>query len=326
MTPAPMRWRSPRHNPSGVPEIPLKGDFDATLPRVILDYKWNEDTTLFLSYAEGNNPGGFNVEPLGMDPSAYAAFAAETGVPLFVEQGDLKSYELGIKHSFADGRGFVNATLYTMEWNNQAFGGFWPIAVDSNGDGRFVQGSDRLGEQIEFTANGASDINGFEAAATYVLNDNWRVSASYNYNKSDIKEYADGQHLRVWGTRDASDKEIARSPNHAATFALDFNMPSNQWGGGEWFARWDGWYQSETYVWVINLAETEAALLHNLRGGWQNDRFTIAAWVENATDDDSVLSAVRFTGSFITRQLGFKLSLPEPRTYGLTFTARFGGE
>ena len=56
-------------------------------------------------------------------------------------------------------------------------------------------------------------------------------------------------------------------------------MPaSNAWSGdGEWFARWDGWYQSETYTWVINLAETEATMLHNLRGGWRNDRYSVTA-------------------------------------------------
>ena len=80
-------------------------------------------------------------------------------------------------------------------------------------------------------------------------------------------------------------------------------------------------------MWVINLAETEAALLHNLRGGWRNDRYSVTAWIENVTDDDSVLNATRFTASFLPpRPLGFKLTLPEPRTYGVTFAARFGGD
>jgi iron complex outermembrane receptor protein len=311
--------------PFGGAELPLSADFTATLPRFIVDYKLSDDTTLYASYAEGNNPGGFNPEVIQMEPTvAFPAFSAETGIGYDVKQGDLKAYEFGAKHSFANGRGFVNGAVYLNEWNNQVYQGFL-ASVDSNGDGRFVQGSDRLGGQIDYKGNGSSDIYGFEVAASYVLSDNWRATASYNYNDTEIKELLDAQHGRVWGSSDASGKEIARSPKHAATVAVDFNTASNAWGGdGEWFARWDAWYQSESWTWVINLAETEAALLHNLRGGWRNDRYSIMAWVENVTDDDSVLAARRFTGSFLTGRLGYRLSLPEPRTYGVTFSARFG--
>ena len=102
-------------------------------------------------------------------------------------------------------------------------------------------------------------------------------------------------------------------------------MPAeNFWrGDGEWFARWDAWYQSETWTWVVNLAETDAAVLQNLRGGWRNDQYSVTFWVENLTDDDSVLSSQRTTGSFLTGTLGYQLTLPEPRTYGVTLAASF---
>lgn len=312
--------------PQGGAEIPLKADFTATLPRLILDYSFDDNTTLYASYSEGNNPGGFNPEVIQMEPSAQAAFTAITGIGPNVQQAELKSYELGAKHTLANGRGYVNAGVYFMDWNNQRFRGFI-TNIDSNGDGVFIQGSDQWGGQVDYDANGSTDILGFELAASYAMTDNWRASASYNYNKSDIKTYEDAVLFRVVGTRDASGREVGRSPQHAGTFSLDFNMPSSAWtGDGEWFARWDAWYQSETYTWVINLAETEAAMLHNIRGGWRNGRYSVMAWIENATDDDSVLSSTRTTGSFLTGRLGYSLSLPEPRTYGVTFSAGFGGE
>jgi iron complex outermembrane receptor protein len=311
--------------PFGGAEIQLEGKFKAELPRVILDYKMNEDTLLYASYAKGNNPGGFNPEVVQLEPTvAFPAFNASEGIGYNVLQAGLRAYEGGFKHTLADGRGYINGAVYFMEWRNQRFRGF-TRNVDSNGDGVFIQGSDRLGAQIDYNSNGSTDIFGFELAGDYALNENWLASVSYNYNKTNILVYEDGVHARVFGTADASDKQVARSPKHAATFALDFNQPADTMFGqdGEWFARWDGWYQSSTFNWVINLAKTESALLHNFRAGWRSDKYSITAWVENLTDSDAVLASQRTTGSFLTGTLGYQFTLPEPRTFGVTLSASF---
>lgn len=314
--------------PFGGAEIPVEGEFKATLPRVIVDYKLSDDTMFYLSYSEGNNPGGFNPEVIQMEPSvAFPAWQADTGIGYTVEQAELTSYEFGVKHSLANGRGFINGAIYMMEWENQRFRGFL-ANVDSNGDGRYVLGSDRLGGQIDFDDNGSTDIWGFELAANYAISQNWIVSAGYNYNDSEIQVYEDGINGRVYGDRDASGFQTARAPDHAATVGLDFVMSSGDLlgGGGEWYARYDGRYQSESYNWTVNLAKTEAAWLHNLRGGWRNDQYSITAWVENVLDDDPVLASSRTTGSFLTGTLGYQLTIPTPRTFGVTFTASFGGQ
>jgi iron complex outermembrane receptor protein len=311
--------------PFGGETIAVAGSFTATLPRVILNYQLSDDTMIYGSYSEGNNPGGFNPEVLGMEPTvAFPAFNAATGIGLTIQQAKLVAYELGAKHSLADGRGFINGAVYMMEQTNQRFRGF-VRDVDSNGDGRFVLGSDRLGQQIDFDANGSTDIWGFELGGTYALNQNWLVSGGYNYMTTDILVYEDSLNLRVYGDSSAAGFETAQTPEHTGNFAVDFNMPSSMFGQeGEWFARWDAWYQSESYTWTVNLAQTEAAWMHNLRGGWSNDRFSVTAWVENVLDDAPVLAAARTTGSFLTGALGYHVSLPEPRTIGLTFTAHFG--
>ena len=214
-----------------------------------------------------------------------------------------------------------------MDWTNQRFGGFLRD-TDSNGDGVYIPGSDRLGQQIDYQGNGNTEIWGFELGGSYAFTENWILSAGYNYNKTDIKQFVDNQSERVYGNSDASGRQVAQSPEHTATGSVEFNYPSPVMFGqenGEWWGRWDTWYQSETYTWVINLAESEAAFNHNLRGGWRNDRFGVTAWIENLTDDDSVLASRRTTGSFLTGTLGYFVSLPEPRTYGVTINARFGG-
>lgn len=311
--------------PFGGAEVDLEAKFKAELPRIIIDYKPNDDTLFYASYSKGNNPGGFNPEVVQMEPTvAFPAFNASEGIGYEVLQASLKAYEAGAKYTLADGRGYLNGAVYFMEWGNQRFRGF-TRNVDSNGDGVFIQGSDRLGGQIDYNSNGATDIFGFELAGSYALNENWVATASYNYNNSDIKVYQDAVHGRVFGSSDASGKDVARSPKHAATFALDFTTAADTMFGqdGDWYMRYDAWYQSSTFNWVVNLAKTENALLHNLRGGWRGDKYSITAWVENLTDDDSVLSSARTTGSFATGRLGYQFTLPEPRTFGVTLTASF---
>ena len=238
--------------PFGGAEVTPSATLSATTPRFILDYKLNDDTTLYASYSEGNNPGGFNDDVIQMDPGAQAAFTAETGVGVAFDEAQLKQYEFGAKHTLASGRGFINGAVYFLDWTNQAFRGFFRD-VDSNGDGVFVLGSDRIGTQVDYNDNGSTEIFGWELAAGYTLTDNWRASVAWNYNDTEIKTYEDAALFRVVGTRDARGREIARSPKNSGTVSLAFNMPGDAWGGGEWFARWDGWYQSETYTWVINL-------------------------------------------------------------------------
>jgi iron complex outermembrane receptor protein len=309
----------------GGAEIDLVAEFTAWLPRVILDYKLTDDTLLYASYSKGNNPGGFNPEVIQLEPTvAFPAFNAAEGIEKEVLQAGLKSYEFGAKHSLADGRGYVNGAVYIMNWTNQRFRGF-TRDVDSNGDGVFIQGSDRLGAQIDYNSNGSTNIWGFELAGSYVLTENWIASVTYNYNKSDIQVYNDAVNGRVYGDPDASGFETARAPDHAATFALDFNMAADGIGGGdgEWFGRYDAWYQSETYNWTVNLAKTQSTVLHNLRGGWRNDNYSVTAWVENLTDNDNVMASQRTTGSFLTGTLGYQFTLPEPRTFGVTLSASF---
>ena len=311
--------------PFGGAEVDLAADFEAELPRVIVDYKLSDNTLLYGSYSKGNNPGGFNPEVIQLEPTvAFPAFNAAEGIGYEVLQAELDAWEFGGKHTLANGRGYVNGAVYFMQWRNQRFRGF-TRDVDSNGDGVFIIGSDRIGPQVDYNSNGSTDIWGYELTGSWAFTDNWRGTASYNYNKSDIKVYQDAVNRRVYGSADASGFEVARSPNHATTLALDFNMPAeNFWrGDGEWFARWDAWYQSETWTWVVNLAQTDAAVLQNLRGGWRNDSYSVTFWVENLTDDDSVLSSQRTTGSFLTGTLGYQLTLPEPRTFGVTLAASF---
>src|SRR4029453_2824982 len=78
----------------GVP-APIKGTLnnDATVPRFVLKYKFNDDTMVYASAGQGFRSGGFqllNLEPYGISNT----YDPET----------LTSYELGTKDALLDRR------------------------------------------------------------------------------------------------------------------------------------------------------------------------------------------------------------------------------
>lgn len=310
--------------PFGGAQVQGAGEWEATLPRFIVDYTLSDDTMMYASYAEGNNPGQLNGEVIELEPTvAFPNFQNLTGADYEVDQAELISYEIGAKHSLANGRGFINGAVYFMEWNNQVYRSF--EVADSNGDGVLIPGSDRLGTGIDYQKNGSSEIWGLEVAGAYALNENWSISGNYNYNDTEIQDLEDSATAAVFGDAQAAGNPVPRSPEHMASLSLDFAIPAANMLGqdGEWFGRWDAWYQSESTTWTLGLAQSEKAWMHNLRGGWRNDRYSVTAWVENVMDDDSVLAAQRTT-VFTTFRYGYSLSLPQPRTFGITVSAHFG--
>ncbi|MCY4156474.1 MAG: TonB-dependent receptor [Gammaproteobacteria bacterium] len=307
-------------------EIALADTFSSTTPRVTLDYQLYENTMVFASYSEGNTAGGFNTEIAQMAPSAAQVFQEANGVGIQIPEGKLENWELGIRHTFANGRGFVNAGFFTSDWTNQRFRTFLPD-VDVNGDG--VYDDDDMnngvvdGMQIDYSGSGNTEIYGSELSLGYALTEMWSVQFAYNYNRTKIRKYEESNFANTFGFRDAAGGELALSPRNSATLSLAFTMPAGN--GGEWFGRMDSSYQDSTFAWVHNLAKTQSEVIGNLRGGWRNDCYTIMAWVENVTDSDAVLAATRFSDFTARgRGYGFSLTLPDPRQVGVTLQARFG--
>ena len=80
----------------------------------IVAYKFSDAVNAYVKYAEGFKSGGFNGE---------ANSLAESITPFQPEK--LKSYEAGLKTSFADGRAIVNLAAF-FAWHT-----FWPQGTSS---------------------------------------------------------------------------------------------------------------------------------------------------------------------------------------------------
>jgi outer membrane receptor protein involved in Fe transport len=300
--------------------VNLNDTFDSFSPRVILNWSPTPDAMLYASVAQGNKSGNFNSDfarEVGTD--CQAEFTAEHGIGLSVPEEKMLNYEAGWKQTFSGGRHTFNAAGYYMDWTDQQFRSFVNL-VDTNCDG-VVDENDEF--QIDgLISAGKSEIIGAEFYYSGWFSRFFNLTASYNYNQTEYLEFEDTEYGRTFGTRDASGQEMPRSPNDAATLGLLFRLPV--FGSWEFFANSTTVYTGGSWTWAHNLATTGSSTRTAIRTGFENDRWVFTAWVENVTDDDTIMWNRRFTdfGGF-PFQNGFWSGLARPREYGATIRLRF---
>ena len=114
--------------------------------------------------------------------------------------------------------------------------------------------------------------------------------------------------------------ELPNAPTHSLKLgaAYAWNLAN-----GSLTARWDWYWQSESYAREFNTVgdEIDAWAQHNVSAIYENGPWTLRAWVRNVLDDDNV------TGKFLTADtVGFYRNyfLTEPRIYGLSVRFGFG--
>ena len=116
--------------------------------------------------------------------------------------------------------------------------------------------------------------------------------------------------------------ELPNAPEH--TLQLGLAHTWNLAGGATLTARWDYYWQSESYAREFNTEgdKIDAWSQHNATAIYERGPLTVRAWVRNLLDDDNV------TGKYLTSDTsGFfrNYFLTEPRIYGLSLRYGFGG-
>lgn len=296
----------------------LSDSFSSFTPRFIVDYKPTENTTIYFNYAEGTKPGTFNDDIADLTEAARQSVLEQFGIPLAIEEEELKNAELGIKTVFADNRMALQAAIYRGDWTNQQFRQSLQN-VDTNGDG-VVDGDDEVQLDVIGQA-GESTIEGVEIALQALVTERWNIDASYNWNQTEYEVFNDDPYSQVFGSPDASGKRQPRSPEHSAVLSSTYRIPMGD-RGMNWFVRGDAQYNSTSYTWAHNLAETGDYTVVNLRGGIEADNWRVTLFVNNLNDNNSIRAVRRFTDLF-TFQTGYYGSLPRPREVGLTASINF---
>tara|TARA_R110002167_G_scaffold349844_1_gene561793 strand:- start:6760 stop:9066 length:2307 start_codon:yes stop_codon:yes gene_type:complete len=290
----------------------VSNKFDSTTTRFIAEYDFNDDTLVYLTRSEGNSPGSFNTS---------------TQLPhdlVVVEEEDMVMYEVGVKSTVADGKIYISAAAYTMDWTKQ----------------QLTDSYDELeGPPVSYTSNaGSTKINGIEIQVKWLVSDEFNVDFGISRTDAKFEELFDSNQCRFFAPGGASSFCVGDNlrefgsvkgntppqvPKNEMTLALNYSTQIDD--GMEFFSRMDFSYDSSRYAHIHNLIETGDRKLVNLKAGVQLEDWRITAWVNNATDDDTPTYVFRYIDvqSFAYGSRAFPIAPSRGRELGVTASYKF---
>lgn len=244
--------------------------FKRFLPRLILDYKPNDDVTLYGVVSRGNKPGFFN----------NAAVSANLGVAPEVLEESAWNYEVGAKTLWMDGRLLLNVAAYYIDWTNQQIR---QTFLDAQGQDSTIS-----------TNAGETEVYGVELESTFVVTEALSLSGSVAYAAPEFKVFDEPTFAPQLGVpSDLSGNEPYRYPDWQIQMSADFNQPDvfNDWGV---FARADMNMTGKRWSEIYNLSYIGWEYKLNLRAGLEDENWRLTAYVNNVFDDRSLAGSFRF--------------------------------
>ena len=301
---------------AGGSKIPSRSkSFDQFQPKISITTS-AENTTVYASYGVGFRSGGFNSSGSAalINSQLNIPVAAGLGVSDTYNKEVSKSFEVGFKGRYLDGRLAVNGALFQTE-------------VDDNQFFEFFAGPWGLLRVV--TSIDALDISGSELDFKYALTDNLRLDGGVGFTDGEIKEntHRPGtvgnnaplapEHTYNLGMQ----YETAFSANYDLIIRMDYMEV-----GETWFHTVQNNQQPSVWGALLGFpvasdmskSVRDAYSLIDLRASLVGEKLSLTLWGRNIGDEEylaEVIPAPEFGGSFI-HQAPFA-------TYGLDLKYNF---
>jgi outer membrane receptor protein involved in Fe transport len=315
--------------------VRLKSTDNFVTPRLTLEVKPTESALYYASVAQGVKPGGISTVTGGGWQDAnfdgqYDEFAYKAE--------KLTEYELGAKTEWLDNRVRLNASLFFFDYKDKQVG--TQLVVNNVAIGRL-------------TNAGKAEVKGLELDADWKPSDNWLLHVNYTYLDGEYTDFPISSTSPTDAARFGScprsaatqyrlceinlkGNKLERAPEHSLVLLGRFSLPlAAAFGGGaRWYVEADGQIQGERYEDQWNTRKMDDYALFNLRTGIQTERWEALLYVNNLTDDDTILTSSSSPGNVEVALVDpFTFSpadtssgtLPDPRIIGVRFNYRFGG-
>ena len=288
----------------------VSGTFKSTTPRVALDYRLNDDITLYASYGEGTRPGGFNVNLFNQSQAVLDSLAT-VGLKKEIDEEELEMIEVGVKASLLNGRAWIQAAIYQGDWSAQQAAGTFVDDVFYGG-----------------TATGGDiDLSGFELEGAWAVSDNFTVEATFSHNDSEIKTLTDCADCAVlMGDSDITGMGKRKQRNPKVQASVSGTLVGQMQNGIDWYWRTDYIHTGSSYATDANILETGASDRINMRFGLEKDNLKVELIGKNLTEDETFTN-YQFLIDFAWLPPGVNrvatAGLPDKRYFGLKATYSF---
>lgn len=264
--------------------------FSEFSPRASLSWRPVDDHNFYVSYSEGFKGGSF-------DPRSQTSAAPDLDGDGDIDSTDVfnfmlfqpetvKSFEIGAKSVWADGRITTNAALFFADYEDVQVPG--SIGFDSDNDGT-------IDTFIGVTSNaGKAEMTGIEFEGMARANDRWSFAWALGYIDAEYKQFID-----AFGVDVSSQRVFQNTPELTASGFVTYEMPLNL------FSREGGLavitsasYRDKTSQFETPhpLLDQESYTLWDMSIVWEADDGRIRAGIhgKNLTDEEYKVAGYNF--------------------------------
>lgn len=307
--------------------IELGDEFTSFLPRVTLQFQPSDETNIWATYSEGNNPGFFNLDLITRPESDIDIILAQfPDTALFAAEESLKNYELGWKQQLMENRVNFSVVAYFMEWSNQK----------TRTSGEFTRPDLTQGIANLVVGGFSTDIKGLEFEGAAAITENLTLNAGLNFADAEYQDFDCG-FADKFAPADSDNvvrcdgNSPVQFPKWSGSFATTWtDSLTNNW---DYFIRFDGAYTGKRFTDEKNFSWIGEQWLFNLRVGVSDENLRLEAFVTNLFDDDQYLAGARWSdfsadqGTLFPFEFGLAngiaLTAPKRRQFGVRAAYNF---
>lgn len=287
-------------------------------PRGIVTWKPSEDVMVYASAARGIKPGGFT-QVGSADPNLGR-----------YDKEQLSSYEIGGKFSFFDRRLTVNVAAFRLDYSDKQTATLIEVPFSVNPQGALSvttnAGGARIdGQEIDFRASitpelvlsgGYTHLNA--RYTDYVFNSTTAFTVARSGN---CKVITVGTTQTCQINHTGNRMELA--PEHSGTASLAYTRDIGN--GLEVYLEASGQFRGRRFLSDDNAWTLKSYGMLDLRLGFQTEKWSVIAYIDNVLNDQTVKSAVNLldVASGNSGALNIIAYMPDPRQAGLRLRYNF---
>lgn len=300
----------------------LANTFKAFTPRVIVQYKPDDRSSVYASYSMGNRAGAFNAVYFAQSAFVREQIDRAGAVQGIIPEEKLWMGEIGYKSQLFDNRLRVLAAAYYGKWTDRGIPSTIPIFTDPLA----AQTGTTNGTVVITAPGGRVEVKGFELELAYRANDNLTLEATYNVADTRILRTFSSDSAALTGNGSPVGTQLPFYPKVTATGSFTYNQPIGDLNA---YVRGDMIYTGRQYETESNLAYTAPAATVNLRVGVDFDGKRIELFGTNIFDNRTPSNLARSTYATYsptgagTNRNGITVSLADRASYGVRVSTKF---